>query len=259
MLVDVLQKITTSLSREEFASILFRLIQPDCGRVTTRIEQAPYNELKPFLNEHYTMTVIRNLNAQKYEATNISSILSHLYQYSIVTMNSTVASLQLQPYVTLNMDKSGKYIYTYKTYNQYDHLASIIHMNDFKYITEPIEFIEKPCTVDYNACTLHIDEMELLYSHEKCDQYLAFQMMIQNNSTESSEATKKPQAGPTLSAAGTSRRTFNIQQSSRLSAAGSSSFNKTVRSVLSLPFVLGYYYYGLTASDKKGRYKFDEK
>lgn len=226
MLVDIIKKINTNLTREQLIEILYRLIHFDCGKRLPPTDMKPYNELRPMLNEHYTTTFINNIKDAQYNPSQITSILVHLYRYSIVSNTSNIASLTLQPYVTLNMKADGEYIISYETFNDFDHNAKILHMNDLKYIKEPIEFIEKPCIVDIDSNTDIIDDMEHLYSPEKCDQYIATQMMLREvMSSACSTISQK-------------RNTVPNNMS-----------NKYPRDMRSLPYYIGYYYYNLKTNN----------
>lgn len=232
MLINILQKINDPLSKSELSQILYSLIQPHCGytkkHVVTTI--SPYDELKPILNEHYTLYFIQTLKEDNYNPTNISSILIHLYQYSFVANRNFVSDLQLQPYVKLNVKENGKFIYTYETYRVHDKLANILFVNDFSFITEPIEYIEKPCYVNVESMRSNIDEMEILYSPEKCDQYLAFQMMLCENNRLNDEQQQKANI-PSTSAEAEKQKNNKTTISSR--------------SIFTKHYWVGYYYYGL--------------
>ncbi|WBR61495.1 hypothetical protein [Drosophila suzukii associated hytrosavirus 1] len=245
MLVDVLQKISSPLTRESFGKILYALIQADCGRQPERIEAVPYNMLKPILNEHYTLTFIRSLRQQQYSAAEIASVLSHLYQYSYVAGLNSIASIQLQPHVLLNVDSVGRYIFNYETYSLEEYIPNVRHINDFKFISEPIQFIEKPCVFDLPRTNEHTEEMENLYSYDKCDQYLAFQLMLSSNSDDDNRPSTSRE---------TTGRGFEGLSTARQSKVAE--LSKTSRAIFSKPYWAGYYYYGINQGS--GFYVFDQ-
>lgn len=223
------------MSHTELSNILYRLIYFECGGNAPVVDLKPYNELRPILNENYTLTLIKNLETRTYEPSEIASILVHVYQYSIVSNNVHVASMQTQPYVTLNMATNGQYIFSYETFNDYDNAARIRHMNDIKYITNPIDYLEKPCFIDTEENDLFIDDLEKLYSPEKCDQYLANLMMLKDIATSTTDAVNN------------SRSVSNTL----------GAISKKSRDIRTLPYILGYYYYGLGMKDNN--YVFTEQ
>lgn len=243
MLLNILQKINSPLSRVDFARILFALIQRNCDNIIERINIEPYNQLKPILNEHYTLTFIKSLKSSNYSINEVTSILVHLYQYSHVSGINRISSIQLQPYVTLNINENGKYIFNYNTYKIHEGVSNLLTINDFKFISEPIEYIERPCIVDVNTHQMHIDEMEILYSPEKCDQYLAFQLMLSSNNNSPATNTNTQ----------TNRIDINMPSTSRQKRVNE--LNKTSRSIFTKAYRIGYYYHGLNVN--KGSYTFD--
>lgn len=181
MLFNILQKINGFLSKKELSKILYSLIQPNCGRVIERTKISPYNELKPMLDEHYTLTFIKSLEEKDYNSNEITGILIHLYQYSHLANINSLASIQLQPAVFLHAEKNGKFILIYETFYVNSRNLNIININDFKFISEPIEFVEKPCEIDVKLQRIDYDKLDVLYCPEKCDQYLAFCLMLTEN------------------------------------------------------------------------------
>lgn len=249
MLVDILQQVTEPLSRADLAEILFNLIQPDCSRVHSKIEKIPYNQLKPILNEQYTRKFIYSLTEEEYQPSNITSLLIHLYQYSIVTRNERWTSVTLQPQVTINIDTDGKYIINYKTFQFFDIPSPVTYINDFAFISEPIEFINMPCYVDIPNDHVFIRDMEILYSPEKCDQYLAFMMMIGANVRDCGDAASSNNEQNRASTSSLSTR-----RSTQLAKT-----NKTATDVFSRAYWCGYYYYNTPSLAKKGYYTFDKQ
>lgn len=230
MLVNILKKITTQLSYNDFIHILYKLIQFECGRQLPLIDLYPYNELKPILNEHYTTTVINNLANKIYSHNEIANILGNLYEYSIVSNILNVVNLNSQPHVKLNINQNGEYIYSYKTFNDFDYKAKIRHMNSLQYIKDPMSFIEEKCTIDVTSNSEFLNDMERLYSPEKCDQYLATKTLW--NQLTSTPSNSNPVLRP---------QTANL--------------NKKSRDFWNLSFVIGYYFYGLNSS--QSHYTFD--
>lgn len=260
MLVDVLQKITHNLTRADFAKVLYALIQSECSRVPERIEFVPYNQLKPILNEHYTLAFIRSLKAEQYTPRDITSVLSHLYQYSYVAGLNSVASVQLQPHVIQNVDAEGRYIYNYETFEIVERLPNFVKLNDFKFISEPVEFIEKPCIVDVESLSdSYLEEMEKLYSYDKCDQYLAFHIMLRENSDDGSAPATLSEEASTSAAAttGLAGRFSSPDSLASTRQARLTELNKTSRSIFSKAYWTGYYYYGINQG--AGYYVFDQK
>lgn len=241
MLIDILREINEPLTRENFAKILYNLIQPDCAKITEYITQTPYNRLKPILNEQYTLTFIGSLKKAQYDPEYISSILAHLYQYSYVSSIEKYASLQLQPQVNLSVNNDGKYILYYKTFHIENNITSVIYINDFKFITEPIEFVEQPCNVPVPIPWSQTTDLEILYSHEKCDQYLSFQLMLQ-----------EADAGqPNKNSTTTTSRLPSAQRQARLAE-----INKTSKEIFTRAYWIGYYYYNTNIGE--GFYLFDK-
>lgn len=235
MLIDVLQKINRPLSKNDLAEILFTLIYSKSqDRLRTKIE--PYNQLKPLLNEQYTLVFIKSFakNQDIFGINEICGILVHLYRYSHVSNYSDIACLQLQPHVTVNIDKDGKYYIIYETFDTVKKKERQTYMNDFKYITDPIEYFEKPCIVDIRNNEFDFYDIEKLYSYEKCDQYMAFQIMLAENSSSDNNIQEK--------------------QSPANLAKVSSQLSKNI---LTKPYLMGYYYYKVGLS--KGEYLFDKK
>lgn len=261
MLVDILHKISQSLSRENFARILFHLIHPDCSSQYNKLEDVPYNRLKPILNEQYTLKFINNLNKANYTPEEISGVLIHLYHYSHVSNIKNIACITLQPHVFLGVDKNGKYFYNYETFHLNTTKQNITYLNNIGYVSEPIEFVERPCIVDVKTHDSHIKELELLYDMDKCDQYLAFHMMLgNNNNTQTfgnsgeSSATNAASADNQPSTS-TGVRTFGLPSTTRDIRAAE--LNKTSRSIFSRPYWMGYYYYGLENIAGNSYYMFE--
>lgn len=247
MLVDIIQKIDKSLTSVEFSRILYSLIQSCSGYSTTKIDKHPYNELKPILDEDYTLYFIDSLKDNLYDSEKIIAVLIHLYQYSYMCSIHNNSSIQLQPYVQVKQDKEGRYFLLYETYHVLAKNGNIVNIKDFKYIKDPIEFVERPCIVDSKRYELNLDPLHLLFSHDKCDQYIAFNMMLKGNAGYCSASStiqlpylNKPDEFTR------SRRT--IQQ-----------VNKMSKDILSKPYFNGYYYYDNLNTNYKGFYLFEEK
>lgn len=234
MLVDILQRISVPLSRDEFAKILFSLIQSGCGRLTERTEIQPYNQLKPILDENYTLTFIKSLKKSNYSPREIASVLAHLYQYSYVSHINHITCITLQPHVIMSVDANGKYLLSYETFhlNEKKPTHNLTFVNNFRFIQEPIQFIEKPCIVDIPQDNLYIQEMEILYSPDRCDQFLAFQLMLADAQKSSSS---------TLT--GGTERNLSMPSTSR--QARLAEISKTSRAIFSKAYWCGYYYYGI--------------
>lgn len=247
MLVDILQKIDTPLSKADFAKVLYQLIQPSCGGgaavVNERASLKPYDLLQPILNEQYTLVFIKSLErkADQFTAKEISSILAHLYRYSYVSSISSIASLQLQPYVALNFASDGKHMITYETFDVVERRQKDRYLNDFKFIMSPIEFIEKPCVVKIPQPNYNMYDLESLYSYDKCDQYMAFQAMLDEN---------------TKALASSSGASSSSSRPSTSSAARLRDINRASRFILSRIYLKGFYYYGTNLTG--GYYVFDK-
>lgn len=224
MLVETLQKINKPLSREEFAKILYSLIQPDCGKVQPQLDVEPYSRLRPILNEQFTMTIIRNLSESQYAPAEISGILAHIYKYSIVSNNDVMASYQLQPHVSTFIDNDGKYVLYYETFNE-KKVEGMRYMNDWRYIYQPIEFIEKPCVLPIDERGIETDN---IFTFEQCDQNAAFRKMAEESYNQ-----PKPSSSSSSS-------------SSKRLPVGAVPISKTTpsRHFLSRFYLLGYYYLG---------------
>lgn len=262
MLADILHKISEPLSREMFADILFRLINSDCSNTYEKLETIPYNRLKPILNEQYTLKIIQSLEKTNYNTEEISGLLVHLYRYSYVSNIRNVACITLQPHVFLAIDKDGRYFFNYETFNIIKPKNNITFLNNFGYISEPIEFIERPCVVDIKFRDSHIKELELLYDTDKCDQYLAFHMMLSNSSsssTKTADNTSTPDDDkPSTSAEASSSRIFSLPSATR--NARVTELSKTSRDIFSKAYWMGYYYYGLGDNISGSyNYTFDNK
>lgn len=248
MLIDILQKITDSLTRNELATILYNLIQPNCGHQRSKNTTPPYNELRQILDEQYTMTHIVNLKNASYTADEIIGLLGHLYQYSIISKLNMTNNLQVQPHVILGHGNDGNYIYIYDTFNVFDHLANIIYMNDFKYIMEPVQFVERPRFIDIVSNVLHINEMEKLFAHDKCDQYLAFQIMLQENNATCVTYTDNPSvsSGDTTASVLPQRRSFLQTGIRRSTDTNNADTTQKASTLITLPYLVGYFNYKLT-------------
>lgn len=195
MLADIISQITEPLDRKTLAEILYSLIQIEYMRPIVKTRTTPYNQLRALLNENYTMVHIRNLTDKTYTVPEIIGILIHLYNYSHIAAQISISCLRLQPHVLLNINDQHQYFFNYKTYEIYQNRnPKFLVMNDLKYIQEPVEFVEKPCTVN-DVDSLHknfIKDMEMLHSTDKCDQYMAFHIMIDTNRRKSPEVPPEP-------------------------------------------------------------------
>lgn len=220
-LSDVLRRIKAPLNQDTFASILYNLIKNEGCHKSARIDIEPYNDLRPDLNLHFTMSIIRNMEEPIYPENVICSMLVFLYQYSIVSDIESIACLRLQPHVTLAVAKDGRYVVVYDTFNM--NMVNAINspfMNDFKYIMQPIEFVEKPCHVDTTSNVIQLEEMEKLYTYEKCDQYVCYRLMLCDDNEGGCN-------------------TSEYKRNPRVQATDKS----LSRNYLSKPFLAGYYCY----------------
>lgn len=244
MLIDILQKITNPLSKKELAEILYSLIYSRCSD-RPRTSREPYNQLKPVLNEQFTLVFIKSLdrNKEQFQPNEISGILVYIYRYSHVSNYSDIACLQPQPHVAINITNDGKYCITYETFDIVGkYKKDVSYMNDFKFISQPIEYIEKPCIVDINRYDYDMDEAENLYSYEKCDQLMAFKIMLAENAISS---TTTSQSSPS-----------NQQRPATSSAMRNRDLSRTSKNILSKSYLLGYTYYGINLPG--GNYLFDK-
>lgn len=270
MLINVFKKINKPLLGSDFINIIHYLIQSDYGYLNSKkIEEKPYDELKPMLNEKYSLRFIGSIEINRsYGPQEIISILAHLYQYSHVSSLEDVAALQPQPYVITSLDKDGKYILKYETFHVYVKTWNNIHIDDPKFISEPIEFIEKPCFINVDLNKPNNSEIAALLSCEKCDQYLAFHAMIRENqppSTATTAADKTNRGGTQEQNRATSflpnfDKTIKIPSSitettTTTTQQSISATNKTAQSIISKLYWVGYYYYG-TGQSNPGRYNF---
>lgn len=243
MLVDILQKINKSLPLENFASILYQLINSSCGRISRRIEISPYDQLKPTLDEQYTLKFISSLKKELYFPKEIAGVLIHLYQYSYTSNIESLASVTLQPYVVMNVDKNHNFILNYKRSFIYDYPRNMSIINNFSNISEPIEFLEERCYINIPDDKFYEQEMEIIYSHENCDQYLAFYNMLKEASRSSNGS---------LSSDNKPMENASYKRQAKISDG-----NKKSREIFSPQYWCGFYYYGINSTQYPGNYVFD--
>lgn len=233
MLKDVLKSIRNPISRANLGYVLHNLIKPGCGNVPVRILIEPYNLLPPILNKYYTLKFIRNLDKEEYAPDMIAGILCNIYRYSYVSDDAVVASVQTQPYVTLERKTDGHFILSYETYNSFP--VGITYVNELRFLTLPLEFVERKCIKtpsDHTSSDIACN----FFSFDKCDQYIAFQQLIKTNRTAQQEL-----SGPSTSKAGKLKTT----QFNRNTPSGS---------IMSVRYLEGYICYGLI--EASGTYTF---
>lgn len=227
MLVDTLNQIVFPLTRSEFLSILANLIDYSCEDKTTNlITMKPYNELLQTLDQDYTMYAIRNLAKETYTPEEIQGFLGHLYRYTVFASRDFISSLTIQPQVLLKEKPNGEHYYTYEQHHLYKYIPEITLINDISYIRTQLEFVPAICECKEDNTEDFLHDMELLFSYDKCDQYLAFNTMIKSNeiaSGSSSSSTLKYSSGKR-----------------RIPSA-----DRTSRDIFSKPYWLGYFFYGI--------------
>lgn len=256
MLIDILHKINKPLAKTELAQVLFSLIQPGCDIDKINSTNVyPYTLLQPVLNDNYTCFFIRNLHKDKYTPLEISSLLVHLFRYSLVCNVNSLAAVTLQPRVMMKVGPNGNFVLNYQTFNMYRNSSEILtQINDFSFIEDPIKFIETPCIYQVPKCDTQIDQMDALFSPEKCDQYMAYTlMMAQFAPQQNDNQLQQQQQGEGIDM-GQARRNRNQQQRQQ----PQKDRNKLpAGQLISLAYLVGYYCYDIP-SVQKGRYVFKQ-
>lgn len=245
---EVLRNISVDIDVGDFSQILYNLIVPDDTRaIIPNTTIAPYKNLRPILNENYTKVIIKNLQKEKrITPARQCAILKHLYDYSVISNSHAMKCVTLQPYVNVKKNKEGKYYYSYTTYNRIgtDHL---LFLNDFKYITHPIEFVEKPCFLDVEIDDIDLKDIERLGSFDRCDQYVAHQLLMLEEYSQSAASSSSS------SLSNSTRRTRTITSDLGKSLPQNASWH-----TISAPYLAGYFYFNQKTKNNES-YTFNKK